>query len=222
MTRSLTLVPIGIFLVLTAGCASEEPFDGELDGEQEVAAEEDQTAEEDQEEGIIGEAEEVTGDGSLPDGLLPPYCNNVTSWDANWASFEAEVITLINQKRAAGATCGATYYGPAPALTKHDNLRCSARVHSKDMGTNNFFSHTGSNGSTFSQRMTSAGYAWTAAAENIGAGYTTPTAAVNGWMASEGHCKNIMSKTYVHVGVGYQYSSTATYKHYWTQNFGKQ
>lgn len=212
MTRSLTLIPIGIFLALTVGCASEDPFDAELEA----------APEEEQEEGVIGEPAEATGDGSLEAGLLPAYCNGVNSWDGAWADLETQVITLINEKRAAGATCGGVYYGPAPALQAHDNLRCAARVHSKDMGDKNFFSHTGSNGSAFSQRITSAGYSWTAAAENIGAGYTTPTAAVNGWMASSGHCKNIMSKTYVHVGVGYKYAGTSTYKHYWTQDFGKQ
>ena len=71
------------------------------------------------------------------------------------------------------------------------------------------------------QRMTSASYAWTAAAENIGAGYATANAAVNGWMSSPGHCANIMSTTYVHVGVGYYYAPNSKYKHYWTQDFGK-
>jgi uncharacterized protein YkwD len=29
-----------------------------------------------------------------------------------------------------------------------------------------------------------------------------------------------MNATYTQLGVGYWYSATSTYKHYWTQNFG--
>ena len=160
----------------------------------------------------VGEAEED----------LTAYCNDVLTWHGKWANFESEVLTLVNQKRAAGATCGATYYSPQPALAFDDRLRCSSRKHSKDMGVNNFVSHTGSDGSLPWDRMTSAGYVWTYAAENVAAGYSTPSAAVNGWMASTGHCANIMRATAKDFGVGYYYAHSATYKHYWTQNFGKQ
>ena len=209
MLREMSMVTAAIALTLMAGCASEDPIDDPVDPDIEA------------EEGVVGDPAEAVGDGSLPDALLPASCDPVNNWTQAWIDFESQVLTLVNQKRAAGATCGGIVYGPAPALTANDNLRCAARKHSKDMGDNNFFSHTGSNGSAFSTRITQAGYTWTAAAENIGAGYTTPTAAVNGWMASSGHCKNIMSKTYVHLGIGYYYAPNATYKHYWTQDFGK-
>ena len=54
-----------------------------------------------------------------------------------------------------------------------------------------------------------------------GLGDTTADAAVAGWMASTGHCNNIMSGTYKHIGIGYYYNVNATYDHYWTQDFGK-
>lgn len=152
---------------------------------------------------------------------LYAYCDDVTTWDANWAKFEADVLTLVNQKRAAGATCGGVTKPKVAALTLDTRLRCAARKHSKDMGTKNFFSHTGSNGSTFTQRITSAGYTWTGAGENIAAGQTTPAAVVNSWMASTGHCNNIMNGTFKHLGIGYYYAASATYKHYWTQDFAK-
>jgi uncharacterized protein YkwD len=214
MNRSFTLAPIGIFLLFASGCASEDPFtDDSFEGEPVDAIE----------EGLLGDADPDDAIGQDPpqDDVLPAYCNGVTNWNATWTAFENDVLTLVNQKRAAGAICGGVSYGPAPALTFHANLRCSARVHSKDMGDKNFFSHAGSNGSSFAQRITSAGYTWTAAAENIGAGYSTPAATVNGWMSSPGHCKNIMNKSYVHLGTGYYYAGTSTYKHYWTQNFAK-
>jgi len=147
-------------------------------------------------------------------------CDDVATWDPAWASFEAQVLTLVNQHRAAGAVCGGVTKPPAAALTLDTKLQCAARRHSKDMGTNNFMSHTGSNGSTPWQRITDAGYTYRRAAENVAAGYSTPAAVVAGWMASSGHCTNIMNPQLVHLGVGYFYAPASTYRHYWTQDFG--
>ncbi|MCP3100209.1 CAP domain-containing protein [Myxococcus sp. K15C18031901] len=147
-------------------------------------------------------------------------CDDVATWDPAWAGFEAEVLTLVNQHRVAGAVCGGVTKAPAPALVLDTKLQCAARRHSKDMGTNNFMSHTGSNGSTPWQRITDAGYAYRRAAENVAAGYSTPAAVVAGWMASSGHCTNIMNPQLVHLGVGYFHAPNSTYRHYWTQDFG--
>jgi uncharacterized protein YkwD len=205
MVRIANVFPLTVIGALAiVGCVGAEP--GPDDGLG------DEISDGDQDVDGVGEAEQD----------LNAYCNDILTWDSTWANFESQVITLVNQKRAAGATCGTTYYSPKPALAFDDRLRCSSRKHSKDMGVNNFFSHTGSNGSQPWDRMTSAGYVWTSAAENIGAGYTTPTAVVDGWMASPGHCTNIMSATSKHIGVGYYYAGTSTYKHYWTENFGSQ
>lgn len=84
------------------------------------------------------------------------------------------------------------------------------------MATKNFFSHTGSNGSTVGKRVTAAGFSWSYVNENIAAGYTTTSAVISGWLASSGHCANMMTKSATRVGVGYAYNANATYKHYWT------
>jgi uncharacterized protein YkwD len=191
---------------LLAGCGAEEPSEASA-------------------ETVVGEAleaEAIPGE-SVQAAVLPVYCDDVLTWSYTWTEYENQVLALVNQRRAAGATCGTQYKPPAPALSFNENLRCAARKHSKDMGTKNFFSHTGSNGSTFSQRITSAGYtAWRYLGENISAGHTTPASVVNAWMASAGHCNNIMNPNYKHLGVGYSYHSTSTYKAYWTQDFGAQ
>jgi len=43
---------------------------------------------------------------------------------------------------------------------------------------------------------------------------------VDGWMASPGHCANIMSPSFRATGIGYGFSAAAAYRHYWTQTFG--
>ena len=179
-------------------------------------------------DGVIGVGQAVERDDlvdidDLADVLDPAFACSDAGWPAASITLEDQVLTLVNQKRAAGATCGGVAKPPVAALTMESRLRCAARNHSKDMSSKNFFSHTGSSGSTFVQRIEAAGYTpWLALAENIAAGQTTAAAVVSGWMASTGHCNNIMNGTYKHLGVGYSYSAGATYKHYWTQDFGKQ
>jgi uncharacterized protein YkwD len=195
-------VPFLLGAALLAACGAEEPM--------EVAS-----------EGVLGEGLSVeAAAGGEREFTALAYCDDVITWTVAWTDFENQVLTLVNQKRAAGATCGGVAKPPVPALTLDTKLRCAARKHSKDMAINNFFSHTGSNGSTFTQRITAAGYTYRYAGENIGAGYSTPAAAVNGWMASSGHCNNIMNPNFKHLGVGYYYRSGSTYGHYWTQDFG--
>lgn len=176
-------------------------------------------------EGVVGVGLEADVDPLEIDEITaandPAFVCSDAGWNTSWATLEDQVVTLINQKRASGATCGGVSKPPVAALTMDTRLRCAARNHSKDMANNNFFSHTGSSGSTFSQRITAAGYTWTGAAENIGAGYTTAAAAVNGWMGSTGHCNNIMNGTYKHLGIGYAYNVNAMYGHYWTADFAK-
>lgn len=157
-------------------------------------------------------------EGDVPDNA---YCAAVASWPAGSKAFEEEVVTLVNQRRAAGATCGGTVYGAAGPLVMDPALRCAGRKHDADMIANNFFSHTGSGGTTPWQRIASAGYgAYVTAGENIAAGQATPAAVVTGWMNSPGHCTNIMNPAFAEIGVGH--ATGGAYGHYWTQTFAKQ
>lgn len=141
-------------------------------------------------------------------------------WPSDWARFEEEVLRLVNQHRAAGATCGTTAYAPAPPLTMNSQLRTAARLHSEDMGRQGYFSHTSLDGRSFFDRMIESG--WVGACpcgENIGAGYSSASAVVTGWMNSPGHCANIMGRSYQATGIGYSYVAGSRYGAYWTQNF---
>ena len=131
------------------------------------------------------------------------------------APFAQQVVNIVNQERA-NAGC-------AP-LTINQQLTTAAQGHSNDMALNDFFSHTGSDGSSPWERMNNAGYQFSYAAENIAAGYPTPQAVVNGWMDSPGHRANILNCILEDTGVGYYYlandTGTTNYHHYWTQVFG--
>jgi len=122
------------------------------------------------------------------------------------------VMDLINQWRANGCRCGNQNMPPVPALTFNGNLMEAAQSHSTDQANMNRMQHTGSDGSNVGQRVTTAGYTWRAVAENVAWNYQTAEAVVDGWINSEGHCKNIMNGTYRHMGI-------AQKDWYWTQVF---
>jgi len=139
------------------------------------------------------------------------------------SGFQTTVVARVNQYRAAGATCGSHGAFPAaPALTWNALLTQAAEGHSQDMVANNFFAHDSFDGRTFDQRITATGYNWTLVAENIAAGQTTIDQVMAGWMASEGHCVNIMNAAIAEIGVVcVSGSSSNTYPTYWTMDLGK-
>lgn len=135
--------------------------------------------------------------------------------------FEATVMAAVNAWRASGAICGTQAYPAAAALAWQTDLTQAALVHSEDMVAGNFFSHTGSDGSNAGQRATAAGYGWRTWGENIAAGQVGVDAVVAGWMASPGHCANVMNARFEDIGVAcVQGGSGNTYRTYWTMVLG--
>ncbi|ETI34614.1 hypothetical protein L914_18147 [Phytophthora nicotianae] len=127
------------------------------------------------------------------------------------AGFQALLLAAVNKERAAVGL---------PSLCMNTKLQSAAQKHSNDMAANNFMSHTGSNGSSMSQRITASGFKWTAIAENVAAGQKDVTAVMKAWMNSAGHKKNILGSKYKMFGCGYAYNANTIYKRYWTQEFG--
>ncbi|MFH1037923.1 MAG: CAP domain-containing protein [PVC group bacterium] len=124
---------------------------------------------------------------------------------------ERELVVLINQYRRANSLLP---YKMDSLLTN------AARGHSTDMAVNNFFSHTGSGGTTPGQRITAAGYNWTTYGETIAAGNSTAAATINQWKGSPPHNAIMLSSSYREIGIGYAYSASSTYGHYWTADYG--
>jgi len=133
------------------------------------------------------------------------------------------MLAAVNAHRRAGASCGAQgAFPPAPDLAWNAALTQAAVVHSDDMVAHNFFSHTGSDGSTLGTRATAAGYVWSSLGENIAAGQATVAIVVDGWMKSDGHCANLMNANFRDIGVACVAGNASnTYRTYWTQDFGK-
>jgi uncharacterized protein YkwD len=130
--------------------------------------------------------------------------------------FQAELLRQVNAARLAGRSCGATAYPATAPLTWNAKLFDAAAGHSRDMAINNYFSHTGLDGRSVSQRVSATGYVWRAVGENIAAGQRDVASAMSSWLDSEGHCRNIMNPAYQDVALACVQQSGTTYGRYWT------
>ncbi|MCH9741447.1 MAG: PKD domain-containing protein [Epsilonproteobacteria bacterium] len=145
-------------------------------------------------------------------------------------------LSVINQARSVERSCGtAGVFAATTALSWSDGLYKASYEHSYDMATSNTFNHNGSGtvsdwtGTTIGQpstmvdRLATYGYTWSQIAENIGAGTNTDTAQeiVSQLLDSDGHCANIMNPNFTQFGMAMVKNESATYTHYWTQNFAR-
>jgi uncharacterized protein YkwD len=119
---------------------------------------------------------------------------------AAFGPLATELSAAVNQQRRAGATCGGNRIRPAPPLRLEQRLIRTAELHTADMVTNGYFSHTGTGGTSVGQRVTRQGYGWRAVGENIAWGQRSVDQVVAAWMASPGHCTAIMSGDFQELG----------------------
>jgi uncharacterized protein YkwD len=228
------LMQIGVADVITKEAALEHlqrhtsllqsvPFSGT-----EIPAEEDT----DNNNGGSGQAEESTDTASEETQTTDD--NEETLEDALKQSY----LDVINEARAQGRECGEYGYFPAVDPVRwNEELYRAAYEHSKDMALSDTFSHTGSGtasdetaqaehpgqGSSVGERIEYNGYTnWHRYGENIAAGTVMDEAveAMEGWLESPGHCKNIMKAEFEEVGLAVYYREGSHYTYYWTQDFG--
>ena len=122
---------------------------------------------------------------------------------------KSAVVCLINQQRA---------LHHLPALAASPLLNRSAQGWTNVMVSSDQFTH----GTNFASRISAVGYDWRMAGENIATGYATPRGVVRAWMASTGHCQNILNPAYRNVGTGVSNRAVtgfATGPGTWTQDF---
>jgi uncharacterized protein YkwD len=159
------------------------------------------------------------------DVVVPPVvpAASAAASTCSLPDFAASALTRINQHRAAGAICGTRgSFATVPALAWSEKLTQAADGHSQDMAAQNYFSHTSADGRTVGNRIEATGYLWNTYGENIAAGYPTVNAVIDGWMASDGHCANMMAPSFTEVGLAcVAGTSTSTYNTYWTMDLAR-
>ncbi|MGL5756874.1 MAG: CAP domain-containing protein [Paraclostridium sp.] len=137
----------------------------------------------------------------------PSTENKPSTPSGNFASFQQEVLSLVNVER--------TNRGLQP-LKFSSELSKVATLKSQDMIDKNYFDHTSPTyGSPFDM-MKQFGISYNAAGENIAMGQETPKEVMNSWMNSSGHRKNILNPDFTELGVGIASNGSSLY---WTQMF---
>lgn len=126
------------------------------------------------------------------------------------------LLELINNARGE--------QGLAP-LTLEPRLSAAAQAHSEDMACKNYMDHTGSDGSTWAERVKAQGYVYSYVSENIYAGDPAfggdADGAFDWWMNSQVHRDNILSSKITQIGIGFAASDGAQFKGRYTLNFAR-
>jgi uncharacterized YkwD family protein len=121
------------------------------------------------------------------------------------SQLELEIVELTNEERRK--------HGLDP-LEVDLELSEVARIKSRDMAVNNYFSHTSPTyGSPFDM-MNEFGVFFFTAGENLAKGQDSAEIVVKDWMQSEGHRKNILDGNFKYIGIGYVDEGN-----HWTQMF---
>ncbi len=128
------------------------------------------------------------------------------------AKLEMSVFAEINQRRRTNGLRD---------LTWREDVARVARLHSSNMGGREFFSHDDPVEGDLKQRLIKLGVNdWATAGENIfkeSGAYNPARQAVEGWMNSPGHRKNILNPAFSHTGIGVAFGHDHFL--YFTQDF---
>ncbi|MFE5486265.1 sigma-70 family RNA polymerase sigma factor [Streptomyces sp. NPDC056527] len=105
---------------------------------------------------------------------------------------EERLTRLVNQRRAEA--------GCAP-LRQDPRLAEAARKYARDMVRRGYYAHSSPEGEFADARISAAGYAWSAWAENLARGGSDPSDVFDGWMDGAMHQENMLNCRYKHTGV---------------------
>ena len=89
-----------------------------------------------------------------------------------------------------------------PAIAPSAALDRVAQAHAEDMLERSYYGHKSPDGLTVRERALRGGYRLRFVGENIASGQSTVDEVMDGWMASDEHRPNILSKVYTEAGFG--------------------
>jgi uncharacterized protein YkwD len=145
------------------------------------------------------------GRGASGPGELKPLRPNASE-------IEERVFAAINRERIAHGL---------PQLARAQDLAAVAREHSRDMMARRYFAHRSPEGTDLRHRFARSGiHRWRLMAENIACnlGFQDPVStAVEGWMQSPSHRRNILDRRLTESGVGVAVDNSG--RVYFTQVF---
>ncbi|HYL03393.1 MAG TPA: CAP domain-containing protein [Steroidobacteraceae bacterium] len=154
--------------------------------------------------------------------LLPPPARSARAFGSAGAAESPQLLAtralaLVNQAREHGFRCGKRRFDPAPPLSLSSTLAGVALGHASDMAEHDYFEHQDLAGHSPADRVRATGYQEKLVGENIAYGPESVDEAVRGWLASPGHCTNIMDPRFSEMGIAYVGASGARQGRYWVQ-----
>lgn len=123
----------------------------------------------------------------------------------------------INEARRRARRCAADEFEAAGPLARHPALDAAALKHAEDIAARGELDHEGADGSTAAERVAREGYRWTAVGENVASGQSIGEEVVDTWLASPGHCRNLMQSRYTETGVAVAVNEDDDQVVYWVQ-----
>ncbi|SDX43575.1 Uncharacterized conserved protein YkwD, contains CAP (CSP/antigen 5/PR1) domain [Pseudomonas syringae] len=146
----------------------------------------------------------------------------VASRLGDWQAEGQKILEMVNTARTQARQCGPQSYAATTPLAWNQTLGTAAQSHSQAMANNNFFDHKDREGRMPGDRAELAGYVGQQVGENIAAGQDTARKVVDGWLASPGHCANLMNPGFRELGAAYAMDPKSDAGIYWTAMFGTQ
>lgn len=143
----------------------------------------------------------VSNDATTAGTAALTAVTTTTSSTPTTSGNDASFASLLNTMRLDNGAGRVTY---------NAQLDSAAQAHADDMLANNYFSHTGRDGSSAAQRARRAGYDWRTVGENIATGYRSEETVFNGWTNSPGHHANNINPAFEEFGLGYAGNGTGT------------
>lgn len=126
------------------------------------------------------------------------------------------LLELVNQARATPRACGSRHYAAAAPVALSDELSVAALSHAQAMARTGTFDHVDDDGHTPSDRVRQTHYRARMVGENIAAGMGTVDEAFADWLASPGHCENLMEARFTHLGLAFATNLQRDPAVYWT------
>jgi uncharacterized protein YkwD len=115
-------------------------------------------------------------------------------------NLQTGMLSAINELRISGCQCGNDFMPAVHPLRWNDTLQKAADNHARDMYSKGYFSHLSQDGKPPITRAMQVGYEGEYVGENIARNFTQMKDVIEGWKASESHCKTMMDTLYNEMG----------------------
>lgn len=152
--------------------------------------------------------------------ILLSFSVNVKAQEIKSPEFIKEVANQLNRVRHTVKYCHSEDKmndENLPDLIWNEKLTDAANFHATNMMKQNFFAHKDLESNNVGERAIKFGYKWRMIGENLAAGETKLPDVFRDWVASPGHCKNMINSSYTQFGFAQLKSDNPQnlYAYYW-------